>query len=389
MDFAPRYFLIGYSKGGVALHFIAENRRFVDAHVDGLLTIASPLQGADIVNQSDLPIEIVRLLSSDPIPDGCQGENWAAKGLTPSALRSFWRKNGKNVLGATRYYSISFTQSAENSHLFMKATKQIARYKEPNDGIVPLSHSRFPEWLGATDLGILTADHLAGMVASRFPQKPFFEAIVLTLAELNAWDRVQNQRWNRVTHHDSSLLTLEDHQREVRALLYDSLKNSAGLQFLVQENLKRRADTVNPQVFDSFLSSYSLNGRTENSLSAVRDIFTNAMRGTPYAVKPFQLNPKGATAEFSFSTPKWRGLSSNSITRKTGTLEDLLNALLETRQEDGRNLLLQPAEAWRTYPESVRPPLKLTSNTLGDFDSEFRFSLKGMPDFFRKTGLSP
>ena len=77
----------------------------------------------------------------------------------------------------------------------MKITKRIARFTESNDGVVARSASRFPEAVPAIDLGEVAGDHIAGRVASDFPQEAFLEAIVLTLNELGWFDGAVRTRW--------------------------------------------------------------------------------------------------------------------------------------------------------------------------------------------------
>jgi hypothetical protein len=186
---APSYFVIGYSKGGVdALHAFAQDPEFVSQHVKGLLTIASPLRGSSILNKSDLPIEIMQALGHEDAPAVCLTEEKAAKSITPVGAQSFLKKNAPVLVGLTKYYSLSFVSELRDSHLFMRATKNIARFGEPNDGVVALSASRFPEEFKATDLGIVKADHLSGIVAGHFPQDAFLESVLFTLGRTKAFE---------------------------------------------------------------------------------------------------------------------------------------------------------------------------------------------------------
>jgi hypothetical protein len=96
----------------------------------------------------------------------------------------------------TRYFSVSFKSEPENSHLFMRATKIIGQFPEANDGVVPVSSSRFPLALQAIDLGLIEADHLAGILASNFDQKSFLKALIHTVAELGVSNSALNFKWN-------------------------------------------------------------------------------------------------------------------------------------------------------------------------------------------------
>jgi hypothetical protein len=74
----------------------------------------------------------------------------------------------------------------------MKATKLIAQFDEDNDGVVTVSSSKFPSILNATDLGTIEADHLAGVLSSKFDQKSFLRAIINTMAEFDIENRNKN-----------------------------------------------------------------------------------------------------------------------------------------------------------------------------------------------------
>lgn len=194
---APRYLVLGYSKGAVdTLHAFVKNPDFASRNVVGFVAIASPLHGSSILNTTDLPFALVSALSENQGPKICQTDKTAAKSITPTALASFWRKNERSLIGLTRYFSVTFESDPEDSHIFMKATKIIGQFDENNDGVVTVSSSKFPEKLMAIDLGTIKADHLAGILSSRFNQKSFMKGLVTTLAELNISSHVNNFTWN-------------------------------------------------------------------------------------------------------------------------------------------------------------------------------------------------
>lgn len=196
----PKYLFLGYSKGGIdALHFILKNTKFTSESILGLVTIASPLHGSSILDSTDLPFSLVTALSGSKSPEICQNDKIASKSVTPSAMAAFWRKNERALVGLTRYFSITFESLPEDSHIFMKATKLLARFDENNDGVVTTSSSKFPNSLQATDLGTLNADHLAGILSSHFNQKAFMKGLLQTLAELKIDDLKNNFKWNANT----------------------------------------------------------------------------------------------------------------------------------------------------------------------------------------------
>lgn len=194
---APRYLILGYSKGAVdTLQFFVKNQQFVSTHVKGFVAIAAPLHGSSILNKTDVPFALVSALSENSGPEICQTEKAASKSLMPSAMQSFWRKNERSLIGLTRYFSVTFESDPEDSHIFMRATKLIAQFDENNDGVVTASSSKFPENLVALDLGTVKADHLAGILSSRFNQKAFMKGLVNTLSELDVNNEKKNIIWN-------------------------------------------------------------------------------------------------------------------------------------------------------------------------------------------------
>jgi hypothetical protein len=85
-------------------------------------------------------------------------------------------------------FSLSLVSTVEDAHPWMKITKRIGEFSEPNDGVVARSASLFPASVPAVHLGEYDGDHIAGRRASTFPQEAFLEAVVVTLAELGALD---------------------------------------------------------------------------------------------------------------------------------------------------------------------------------------------------------
>ncbi|QDK38698.1 alkaline phosphatase family protein [Bdellovibrio sp. NC01] len=194
---APRYVFLSYSKGAVdTLYAFTKSPSFVSTYVKGMIAVAAPLHGSSILNTTDLPFQLVSALSENQGPEICQTEKTAAKSITPTAMDAFWRKNERGLTGLTRYFSVTFESSPEDSHIFMKATKLIGQFDEDNDGVVTVSSSKFPAGLKAVDMGTIHADHLAGILSSRFNQKAFMKGLVSSLSELNINDDKNNFNWN-------------------------------------------------------------------------------------------------------------------------------------------------------------------------------------------------
>lgn len=192
----PRYILIGYSKGALdSLFAFVQDKKFVQESIQGLVAVASPLKGSPILGKADLPFIVVNMLIDESTPEVCKSEKIATSTGTVQAVNRFWKKNERDLVGLTRYFSVSFVSEPEESHIIMKATKLITQFDEENDGIIPLSSSKFPKSLKAIDLGTLRADHLAGVLSSKFNQRAFMKALVKTLAELGIENEQVSSQW--------------------------------------------------------------------------------------------------------------------------------------------------------------------------------------------------
>jgi len=129
-----------------------------------------------------------------PPPAACDSAP-AVDALWPATRAAFWAEHEERLAARTPYFSLSFRSEARAAHPFMKVTKRLGQFTEPNDGVVALSASRFPDAIPAVDLGTLEADHIAGISASAFPQEAFLEAVVLTLGELGVLEAASGARW--------------------------------------------------------------------------------------------------------------------------------------------------------------------------------------------------
>ncbi len=287
----PRYLILGYSKGAVdALQFMVKNQQFTSTYVKGFVAIAAPLHGSTILNKTDLPFALVAALSENGGPEICKSNKPAAKSLTPSAMQSFWRKNERALIGLTRYFSVTFESDPEDSHIFMKATKIIAQFDENNDGVVTTSSSKFPSNLLALDLGTVKADHLAGILASRFNQKAFMKGLINTLSELDVNNEVQNLKWNT----NIILSMLNKHPIKTRAYYRITSKGLAQKIHLDSSLAQTRTKDVIP-----FSTSWELNHMLLPTVSDPVDDYepkvhlpTSQIKYDPYAVLDVQKLPE-------------------------------------------------------------------------------------------------
>jgi hypothetical protein len=191
----PRYLLIGYSKGGIdATEALLADSVLAHEQVAALVTVATPHLGSPVAERAELPSALLQWASRDTIPTACDKDG-AAASLFPATRRGFWADHADRVAERTRLFSIAFAADVHDAHPWMKLTKQVGQFGEPNDGVVAVSASRFPVNVASVDLGTVSADHIAGIRASAFPQEAFLEAVVVTLGELGALDRSTDGAW--------------------------------------------------------------------------------------------------------------------------------------------------------------------------------------------------
>ena len=352
-----KYFILGYSKGAIdALHGFVKNPDFVRQHILGLLAIASPLKGTPLLNKSDLPIEIIQLLTLQPIPEVCQKTEYASKTLTPDQVQRFFQKNNKVLHSLTRYFSISFESAAEDSHLWMRMTKAIAQFKRPNDGIVTVEDSKFPPEFMATDLGTIKADHLAGITASHFPQSAFIQALYISLQYLQAFDSTYRRAWLDKVRYASSHTTFDEYKK--------ILSNKLQL----------------PQPLDQ-LSPAQLAKRIRKDLDE-----------TPYKTIKFTIFKNNNHFTFSYRKPKHKGIT--SLTRlpkfkQVTTYQQLIELILSSLQASGQNKSIDHSKKpLLSYPVSQRIPLQLPANNL-NYYVDFRLSLWKIHSYLKGKTVKP
>lgn len=368
-----KYLILGYSKGGVdSLHALAkEEPKFIEENISGLVTIASPLAGSSILNKTDLPVTLLELLASERIPDACKEDQKAAGSITPAAAQLFMQKNLSKLVGLTRYYSLSFKANIKDSHLFMKATKDIAGFTEENDGVVTVSSSKFPASLGAIDLGTIEADHLAGIVASKFPQTAFMQSLVLTLAELKAFDSENNAKYNDYIRYNSKDVDSDFHKNKLAGLLGDK------------------------KTIDKKLTTLKSISESEKIVIAkkIEEQIKTAVKDTPYDLKDFAVNvTKEGKVEVVFAKPaedyKYMYFWKTKDAVEVNDADQLVKVLLTKLQRSGKNLLAANVELWRTYPVSDRKPFAMPANQLG-FNPDFRINLRELDKYIKGKSVTP
>lgn len=348
----PSYFILGYSKGGVdSLHAMTKNTDFISKHVLGLMTVASPIKGSSILNKVDLPLPVMILFGAEKAPAICEGKERASTSVTPAGAQSFLRKNTPVLAGLTRFYSMSFVSDLKSSHLFMRATKNIARFGEPNDGVVALSASRFPDAFGATDLGIVNADHLSGIVASHFPHKAFLESILFTLVK------------------DGAFSPEKKHEEMEKVLA--SAKNISPDRH--RAHFAEHAEKLIHDLFDGKVTTDSFEHR-----------ITKALGKSLYALAPFSVEKKDGELFVNYRSGRWPSFNGGSRV-KVSTPAEMSDLFLSSLQLSKKNFLKNSRPV---IPESTRTPSAPPSNELG-YSDEMRLNLRNLEAFISGKSVTP
>ncbi|MES2527885.1 MAG: hypothetical protein V4598_12405 [Bdellovibrionota bacterium] len=349
---SPKYFVMGYSKGGVdALHGFSQDTKFVSQYIEGLITIASPIKGSSILNKTDLPLEVMNVLGHEKAPAICKTEERAAKSVTPAGAQAFLRKSASELIGLTRYYSLSFTSDIKTSHLFMRATKNIGRFGEPNDGVVALSASKFPEDFGAIDLGVVNADHLSGIVASHFPHEAFMESVLFTLTRSGAFDSSHNRMLNE-------------------KILYHAKKSNP------ERHLSVLTNKIGKLVSSVFLS--------DSDVTGVGGAIRKSLKNSEYKLSPFSLIRRKGQVHVSFHDGRWPSFTGGNLL-PVKNQEELTRIFLTSLQASGRNLLKSNR---KIVPTSDRPAISPPSNELG-FQEDLRINVRELDKFISGKKVVP
>jgi hypothetical protein len=399
----PHYVLLGYSKGGVdATEALLVDRSFTRSQILALVSIASPHYGSSILKTADLPSFVTQTLIQRPLPPECH-ENRASQSLLPANRENFWANHLKDLVGLTRFYSVSFVSRPENSHPWMKAAKIIGKFKTPNDGVVTLESSHFPEALSATDFGAVEADHLAGILASAFPQGPFLEAILLSLLETRSLTLDKMQKWYASLEKNSPHLKGRYHRRAILS----SLQDSASAQLMA---LTGDAELVSPsepgkspedkvwyepfQRLDQF-SKNQLICMDDESFDRITSDIKTSLENSRYRVSPFLLRceqlREGSPIVLKIQVPyNWFQLLTenpryNDYTVRT--VEDVLNTLLAKGLLSGKDLLEEPAKLL-PIPNSNRPPLVLPQSNF-EWKEDLILDLFKLPSLMKEVKVSP
>lgn len=359
---ATDYVFIGYSKGAVdALHLMAQRPQWAADHVSALVTIAAPLSGAQVLARRDLGQKEFELLTGAPPPPDCrEPKNAAGPSMTRAAMATFFAEHGRSLSAATRYFSLSFESSLKDAHLWMKLTKNIAGFREPNDGVVAVADSKFPVSFDATDLGTLPADHLAGLptATTDVDQRALFEAIFLFLQESGGLSNAVTDGFRDRVRAHSPWTTVEDRRAHLAEILARS-----------KVDLTERS--TSPVTFASMVQ--------------------RALSATPYEVGPFSLETDGS--KWTANPLRRRAFFGFSYVEQGAPIDvtdgsSFANAILGPLRVDGNDLSVPTTERWRRFPKSERPLFTPPANNIA-FDTSRRINLRNFGSLIDGKRIEP
>ncbi len=366
---APAYLILGYSKGSVdALHAFLKDPQFVRNQVRGLVSVAGPLRGSRVLENADLPLALNTRAVAKALPEACRTQT-ASGTLHPRNMAEFWRNHTASLAGLTRYFSLSLVADADEAHPWMKLTKALARFGEPNDGVVSVTSSKFPDDLKAIDLGTLRGDHLAAIAASQFPQEALLEATVLTLSELGVYEQPNRERWHQRVASLADPLIFEHHKAQVLKLV------GAGSDPTL---------AVQPLTCDDFAG----NGRLP--LGDIR----RRLKGTSYELKPMDVRCLGAsrTAEVVISVsrpPIYRPFGKPGVYRsEVKTLNDFVELVLRRGTRSGGPFEPRPSLDTSGFPRSTRPSGPRPAGTLTHDENDV-IDLRKLPTQLAGVRITP
>ena len=392
----PRYLILGYSKGGVdATEALLLDEEFTRSQILGLVSIAAPHQGTSVLEIADVPAIASENLVMRPMPEACRDDT-AAKSLLRVTRGNFWSKNINKLVGLTRYYSVSFVSTVEESNPWMKITKQIAHFGSPNDGVVTLESSHFPDALQAVDLGTMHADHLAGILASNFPQAAFLESVMVSLFELHALDRKSLVKWYDDVSQTSPFLVSDYHQRQMAAEVLragSTLLNAVGpFPDAGNDSSPDWFDVISRE--DGFLKTPLHCAGEKDAAEFVKKIeaLPEMSKGSETALKHFTaVCAAGGAVTIkirTLGTPLWKLWEHDQYESKTvTTMGELVNFILEKGMASGLDLLNGSGGAVQ-LPKSNRPLTVLPENTF-KWSDDFIIDLKSFEKMMRGVRVTP
>ncbi|MBC7692088.1 MAG: DUF3047 domain-containing protein [Methylotenera sp.] len=396
----PKYLILGYSKGGVdSTQALLLDESFTRSSIAGLVSIASPHSGTSIIETADLPASILDQVVVKPIPQECRSQT-SSSSMLRATRENFWAKNLSKLSGITRFFSLTFEADAKSAHPWMKITKAIGRFRAPNDGVVTTASSKFPPELNAIDLGTIKADHLAGIVASDFPQDAFLESILLTLFEMKAFDAKVAHRWFEAVASRSTALQADYRERQMERFVLKSLLAS-GAKSLVNA-VGPFPDANAPESDDwygiiarekAFLNSrLSCKAGDEHELARATDALEAALKSTDYATRDIKLSCQDGKVMLYVQTGErefykvWEDQPSEC--KAVGTLKELIDLLLGKGMKSGKDLLDVQSNKIDTIPKSARVPFVLPQSSL-KWSPETLIDLRKFPQTMEANKVGP
>ncbi len=184
-----KLWILAYSKGGLdTLHFLKNNNRFAKKHILGLTTVASPLMGANQIDDH----KFIRMVTSletkyDSLFKNKKTDSIIREILGQEIRRSLaatkqerWFKNNHEKLPDNIFYSsLALDSGFFESHIGMMVTKLLLSSPNNNDGVVDVHRAHFPDHFKSIKLGTIRGHHLIGARSTSFRQEALIESMIV------------------------------------------------------------------------------------------------------------------------------------------------------------------------------------------------------------------
>lgn len=183
-----KLWVVAFSKGGLdMLHFMHQNPKFSNDHIQGLSLMASPILGSSFLKHRALQTlgRLETIASRGGFKDYSKQYDLLAKNLRKSLSEEFqedWFKAHYHELPKNPFYTaLAFESTWYQSHLWMMMTKLFLQSQIPNDGVVDVDRAQYPNYFRGINLGISKGHHLVGTRSSFFSQEALLEAHLIYL----------------------------------------------------------------------------------------------------------------------------------------------------------------------------------------------------------------
>ena len=181
-----KLWLFAYSKGGIdSLHFFKNHKEFIERHVVGLSTVASPILGTNRLDHTIFKIaNNIHVLSKTKIYKFIDDKfDILAKDLqrflTVKYQKPWFKKNNTKLPRGIFYSALALETEWYEKNVFTAFSKLFWRSGKQNDGIIDVENALYPSYFSATNLGIIKGHHWISAFSSSYCQEALLEAHII------------------------------------------------------------------------------------------------------------------------------------------------------------------------------------------------------------------